>query len=359
MVMKAKVLAAGVSDAAVRNAIVVLAVLGAGAALIWLRPILTPLLMALFLMVLIDGLARTLEHRIPRFPRAAALPVALIISLGLFAMTVVFIVDNGGSFVSQLTQSGPRLQTVVERIARGAGLNPARASQLISQLDPSRYLGPVASAIQNVVMSALFVLVYLAFLLASRNGFGRKVVTLFPSHEERHQAAAAFSRIRLGIERYVWVQTVVGGLIALAAWALMAAVGLENALFWAFFIFVTAYIPLIGAAAGIIAPGLFALVQFDTFWQPLTVLGGLEAIFFVIGNGLLPRMQGKSLNLDPVVILLSLAFWEIHRNISAARMIDTPPMAAAITWLEMTARMDAADKAPAIHGRTLRLISWG
>jgi predicted PurR-regulated permease PerM len=30
---------------------------------------------------------------------------------------------------------------------------------------------------------------------------------------------------------------------------------------------------------------------------------------FVIGNMILPRMQGRSLNLDPVILLLSLAFW--------------------------------------------------
>ena len=29
----------------------------------------------------------------------------------------------------------------------------------------------------------------------------------------------------------------------------------------------------------------------------------------MVGNILLPRMQGGSLNIDPVIVLLSLAFW--------------------------------------------------
>jgi predicted PurR-regulated permease PerM len=33
------------------------------------------------------------------------------------------------------------------------------------------------------------------------------------------------------------------------------------------------------------------------------------ALSFVVGNILLPRMQGRSLNIDPVMLLLSLAFW--------------------------------------------------
>ena len=48
-------LTASVSGAATRNAIALLAVVAGVAALIWLRAILTPLLMALFLMVLIGG----------------------------------------------------------------------------------------------------------------------------------------------------------------------------------------------------------------------------------------------------------------------------------------------------------------
>ena len=309
--MKAtKDLAGGPASAAVRNAIFLLAVVGAGAAMLWLRGILTPLIMALFLMVLIDGLAKLLEQRIPGFPPRGAMPAAVIISVAVFGLTIVFIADNGTTFLFQLMDSAPRLEATISRLADSFGLQkPARLDQMIDQLDPSSYLVTVASGAQNVLTGALFVLVYLGFLIASRHGFKRKIVTLFPSHEQRERAGYAFGRIRQGVERYVWVQTVTGLIIAAGAWALMAAVGLENAVFWAFFIFITAYVPMIGAAAGILAPAMFALLQFNTFWQPIIVLVGLEAIFFVIGNVVLPRMQGKSLNLDPVVVLLSLAFW--------------------------------------------------
>src|SRR5690606_974341 len=58
------------------NAVAVIAVVAAGAALYWLRDILTPLAMAVFLMIMIDGVKRSIERRtlIPsRFAGAAAL----------------------------------------------------------------------------------------------------------------------------------------------------------------------------------------------------------------------------------------------------------------------------------------------
>ena len=120
---------------------------------------------------------------------------------------------------------------------------------------------------------------------------------------------AAFHRIRDGVEQYLWVQTITGLMIAGASWAVMLAIGLENALFWAFLIFIASYIPIVGGIVGVAAPPLFALVEFPTIWPALILLAVLQTIQFVVGNVIQPRMQGRSLNMDPVVVLLALAFW--------------------------------------------------
>ena len=91
----------------------------------------------------------------------------------------------------------------------------------------------------------------------------------------------------------------------------MWLMGVENAVFWAFLIFIASYIPVIGGAVGILAPPVFALIQFESFWPAIILLAVLQAIQFVVGNIILPRMQGDSLNMDPVVVLLSLAFWGV------------------------------------------------
>jgi predicted PurR-regulated permease PerM len=98
-------------------------------------------------------------------------------------------------------------------------------------------------------------------------------------------------------------------MICAAAWALMRAVGLQNAEFWTFVIFIVCFIPVLGGAVAGLVPPLFALVQFETYWQAGVLLVGLQAILFVSGNFIQPRMQGDNQNIDPVVVLLSLAFW--------------------------------------------------
>jgi hypothetical protein len=48
-----------------RNALVTLAIVASGAALYWLADILTPLAMAIFLLIMIDGVKRAIESRTP------------------------------------------------------------------------------------------------------------------------------------------------------------------------------------------------------------------------------------------------------------------------------------------------------
>ena len=295
--------------ATARNALVIIAVVVAGAAFLWLRGILTPLALAIFLMVMIDGFARVLHEKL-KFAPAAALPVAILLSIVLLGLTAFVVADNAGSFAAELVGYGPKLNGIIAKTASAFGVAaPPTLDQLVRNLNPESYLGAIADSLKGFATTAIPVLIYLGFLLASRQGFERKSHHLFPGEESRREAAQMFQRIADGIERYLWIQTVTCGMIAMASWAIMALLGLDNALFWAFLIFIVGFIPIIGGAIGILVPPIFALVQFDGWWQAALLLLGLQTVNFIVGNIVYPRMQGRSLNIDPVVVLLSLAFW--------------------------------------------------
>ena len=297
------------SSNAARNAQVVSAVVLAGVALHWLAPILTPLALALFLMVMTDGMARSLRARVPAVGDAS-LPVAIALSALGFALVVFFVAENGAGFVGRLIAEQAKLNLLLGHLARASHIAlPRTMNQLMNRIDLGQFVPAVAGGVQNLVSNGLYVLVYLGFLLAARSGFDRKAVRLFHDREDRHEALQVFLRVRDALEQYLWIQTLCGAIITVGAWLLMMAIGLESAFFWAFLIFVLNYIPIVGAAVAIIAPVLFALVEFSSYWPAVILLVGLLAITFVVGNILLPRMQGKRLNLDPVLVLFSLGFW--------------------------------------------------
>ena len=313
------------NSASARNAVIILAVVAAFAAAYWLRGILTPLALAVFLLIMIDGFARTLERRLPQVSRKTATPLAIVLSLLVLSLSLYVVADNMTSFVNQLNVYVPRLNERLAAVAAGLGLGEEvpTIQQLIGRLNPGQVVATVANGLQNFASDFIFVLIYLGFLLATRRSFARKVRALFPDPDQRREATEVVEGVRRGVEKYLWVQTVTGAMIAVASYALMAIMGEENAWFWAFFIFITGYVPIIGAAVGTIAPGLFAFVQYDTLWQPLVILIGLQAINFFVGNVIYPRMQGESLNLDPVAVLLALAFFGALWGIPGA-FLSTP-----------------------------------
>ena len=315
---------AAASSAIASNALVVLAVIATGATLYWLADILTPLALAMFLAVMIDGFARVLEHRLPVVSKKMATPLAIVLSALLFGGAAFVIAENATGFANQLADYTPRLNGLIARVAGAVGVEaPPSISQLFHQLNPTSYLGQIARYLQGFATTAAFVLVYLGFILASQAGWKRKVVGLFPQAAERKDAVAGFLRIRDGVERYLWVQTITGLMIAVSSWAVMAVVGLDNAVFWAFLIFLASYIPVVGGVVGVFLPPIFALVQFPTIWQAVLLLAILQTISMVVGNVIYPRMQGRSLNIDPVVVLLALAFWGAIWGLTGA-FLSTP-----------------------------------
>jgi AI-2 transport protein TqsA len=312
------------ADPVSRNALVILATIAAGAVLYLLADILTPLALAIFLALMIDGFARVLQNRLPAVSARAAMPLAIILSVVIFGGAAFFIADNATSFAGQLVAYQPKLNGLIARVAGMFGVDvPPTIVELIRQADPASHLGQIARGLQSFVSTAAFVLVYLGFILASRRGWERKAVGLFRSREERQEAVAAFLRIRNGVEQYLWVQTVTGLMIAAASWVAMVSVGLDNALFWAILIFIASYIPVVGGIVGVAVPPIFALVQFDGLWQAILLAVVLQVIGMFVGNVVQPRMQGRSLNMDPIVLLLALAFWSIVWGLPGA-FLSTP-----------------------------------
>lgn len=296
-----------------RNALVLIAVVAGGAAVYWLRDILTPLAMAIFLMIMIDGVKRSIEARTPVPSRWAGLTALLVVVLG-FLASIAVITNGALNFFSEAsgvtTRIGPRIDQILADGSRLFGVQTVpTASQLIAQLDLRAWVARFAGQASGVLSGAFFVMVYLGFLLAAQNGFRRKIVGLFPTRAGRTEALEVFQRVRGGVEGYLWVQTVTGAMICAAAWLLMRAVGLQNAEFWTFVIFIVGFIPVLGGAVAGLAPPVFALVQFESYWPALILLVGLQVILFISGNLIQPRMQGDNQNIDPVVVLLSLALW--------------------------------------------------
>ena len=310
--------------ASLKVANVVVAVILTGFALWAMRRILEPFVLAVFLLLMIDGMARALTFRISRFPARAALPTAVVLILAVLGLTAWLAVNNAGDFLQRSGEYGHRLNALLDEGSQRLGMRRSpTVESLFRQLDPSRWAGEIAGGIAHAGEGLVFMLIYLGFLLASRRGFRDKRDALFPRARERGEANKIFARIRGGVESYLWVQTVVGLIIAACSGVILALVGMDHIFFWCLLVFVANYVPAVGGAIGVLFPAAFALVDLDGLWKPLVLVAALEAVHFVVSHVVQPRMQGETLNVDPLVVLLALAFWGAIWGVTGA-FLSTP-----------------------------------
>ena len=117
---------------------------------------------------------------------------------------------------------------------------------------------------------------------------------------------------------YVAIKTLVSLMTAGCSWVVMALIGIDFAGFWAVLIFALNFIPYVGSIIAVAFPVTLALVQFGSIAAALWALLALTAIQVVFGHLLETRLMGRTLNLSPVVIMLSLVTWGMMWGIVGA-----------------------------------------
>jgi predicted PurR-regulated permease PerM len=295
--------------AAVRASLIFLAVVVAGVLIRVFHDLLAPLVVAVFLLLLIDAVARTLAQRFPQVPRSARASLAGgVILAGFAAVTALFVVQ-GPPFARQLAGIEPRLDDLLAQIMGMLGQPPLTIQDLFAGADPSQTLGKAFAAARTTASFAVLVFISLGFLAASRGAFSQKVNRLYEEVHHRDQARRVFGSIRFAVEQYVRLQTFKALLIAIVAFGTMELLGVTAALFVAFLVFLAAFVPIVGAFAGAAFPALMALAQFGDLGRPALLLLVLGVGVFLIDNVLMPKLQGDELNIDPLLVLLSIGFW--------------------------------------------------
>lgn len=307
-------------DASWKAAIWIVATGVFAAGLYFLREPLTQFAIALILWLAIDGLAENIDRRIPFTPRWLALPLALVVVLGIMSVIGWVVFTNVSAMAGDFSGYQTRLDQILAQAHAALGLagRPATFAELIARIDPARVAGEIAASLRNFASDVIFILIYLGFLFPAAGAMTKKLNFIFGRGEERERVRDVFQRIRVSMESYLWVQTVVSLIITVLTFVTLRLIGLENALFWSFVIFFLNYIPTIGSVAAVVVTTAIALVQFSTLPPVAAVFVGVSVWQFVVGNFLQPRMTGESLNLAAVVVLLALSIWGAIWGIAGA-----------------------------------------
>jgi predicted PurR-regulated permease PerM len=123
-----------------------------------------------------------------------------------------------------------------------------------------------------------------------------------------HTQLASVSKYIRDLRGYVILTAQLAGLTGIGATIFLLILGVDLPILWGVLTFLLSFIPTVGLFLAMILPALLALLEFGTA-KALLVVAGFLLIDAVIENVIKPKFLGESLDISPLVIILSLIFW--------------------------------------------------
>jgi AI-2 transport protein TqsA len=165
-------------------------------------------------------------------------------------------------------------------------------------------------AISNIVSSTLLIIIFTIFIFIEEKYFSKKLNQfLSESKTEYKSLSNTLEKIEWSVAKYLGIKTLSSLLTGFLSLIVFYICDLNFAVFWAFLIFLLNYIPTIGSLLATLFPVAFSMLQFGEFTTASVILVVVGAIQIIIGNLIEPRWMGNSMNISPLVSILSLMFW--------------------------------------------------
>lgn len=276
------------------------------------KTFLVPLAVAVMVWYIINALSRTYARYLPKVNEPNLLTTLVsLITIGLFTY---FTIDMVRGNIADVSAAAPVYKANFDQISQklvtqfNLGKVP-NINEMLNGVEIAPLITKLAGSFTSAIGNVFLVLLYVLFLLLEQGTFSKKIVALFPNQKKRKSILSILSHTQDDIQTYIWIKTLTSTGTGIISYIILKFVGVDFAGFWAFTIFLLNFIPTVGSIIATLFPALLALIQFGGFFECIIVLLGVGAVQVVIGNFVEPKLMGNTLNLSPLVVMLSLTLW--------------------------------------------------
>lgn len=276
--------------------VMVIASVAIAGALYWLRALMIPFVLAVFLSYGLTPLVNLLVARL-KVPRLVAVFGSLLIGIGVFVglgsligTSLQALSQNAGAYEVRFDSMLADLSTQLAEW----GLPTDLGANLMSGVPVGQLLGQTTQAVMGLFSNTFMVLIFMIYLLEG--------------HSQR--GGGIRGEIEQRIKRYLLIKTGLSTVTGVLVAALLAMLGVDLAMVFGVLAFVLNFIPSVGSIIATLLP--LPILLFDPDLSTTTLVLALAlpgTVQMVIGNVLEPKLLGESLELHPVTILLCLIFW--------------------------------------------------
>jgi predicted PurR-regulated permease PerM len=285
----------------------------------FLRSVLLPIVLAWLLSYLLRPIVRALARiKIPTLLGAALILITLLsaITLGVSALATPAAgwLAKAPAGLQELEYKLMPMKRSMAEVAKASGeieklTTPDSSSKLAVEVKRRPITETLYVRTPEFITSLVLLLILLFFLLAYDGVFIGKLIKLLPTLSDKKRAVSIAQEIESQVSRYLFTVTVINCCLGLAVGTTVGLLGLRNPVMWGALVAILNFVPYLGALTGIICMTIGAILSFDSLGYALTFPAVYLGFGALEGNFITPWVMGRSLTLNPVIILLSLVFW--------------------------------------------------
>lgn len=224
---------------------------------------------------------------------------------------VDIIAVNLSQIVTNVEHYNNRQDNLLSQVAGFLGME--HLEDEIKDLPGSKELRPYLAKLANGLTQGLgytvIIIIYLIFILIEEFIYKKKLIYIYENARNFEEMKKVMDQMNNSIKRYLAVKTFASFLTALLAYIALVLLGVNFPLLWAFIIFSFNFIPYVGSFIATLLPSLFAAIQFNSLPYFLWTFLLVQLAQTIVANFIEPRIVGKSLNLSPLVVFITLTVW--------------------------------------------------
>ncbi|PWL28230.1 MAG: hypothetical protein DCO96_09660 [Fluviicola sp. XM-24bin1] len=281
--------------------------------LIVAEPIIVPFVIAILIWFVVKKTRNLIDKigffrkYIPRWVKTLLASVVIFFGLVSVARLLIYNIEILSFSYEDYSANINAIGTQIESLT-GLDLQEQLTSA-IKSLESTDYLTGLVNSISGILGNMVMIVFYIIFILIEESLFERKLALIAADSEHPEGTKQTLAKIDKTMSRYIGLKSLIALSTATLGYVVFYLVGLDAPIFWAFLLFMFNFIPSVGPILASILPALFSLLQFGDFTAFLIIIIALTSISVLIGNFLEPRLMGNTLNISPLVAVLSLAVW--------------------------------------------------
>jgi predicted PurR-regulated permease PerM len=284
----------------------------------FMRSILLPIILALLLSYLLRPIVRGLAQlKIPLPVGAAFILIGLLALVGYgisaLATPAVEWLQKAPAGLAELQYKLLPLKKSMAQVTQASGEIEKLATTNAETKTVEVKRHPISEMFfmrtPEFIASAVLLTILLYFLLVYDQVFIAKLVKLLPTLSDKKTAVGIAQDIESQVSRYLFTITAINAGLGLAVGTAVDLLGLRNPVMWGVMVALLNFVPYLGALTGIICMTIGAILSFDSLGYSLIFPAVYLAFGTLEGSFITPWVMGRSLTLNPVIILLSLTFW--------------------------------------------------